>query len=129
MRGSIGRPGAVLCPVRGHSNVQGDRTMGIYEKPPPALLDALAAEFGFEPPRDDGRDTVDTIRGMRDGHVRAFVALGGTFAEATPATGVTEAALRRSDLTVHVSTTLNPSPPLTGPPPVPLPAPAPPHPP
>src|SRR3546814_1126510 len=107
MRGSIGRPGAGLCPVRGHSNVQGDRTMGIYEKPPPALLDALAAEFGFEPPRDDGRDTVDTIRGMRDGHVRAFVAMGGNFAEATPDTGVTEAALRRCDLTVHVSTKLN----------------------
>src|SRR3546814_17245822 len=57
MRGSIGRPGAGLCPVRGHSHVQGDRTMGIYEKPPPALPDALAAELGFAPPRDDGRDT------------------------------------------------------------------------
>jgi molybdopterin-dependent oxidoreductase alpha subunit len=106
-RGSIGRPGAGVCPVRGHSNVQGDRTMGIYEKPETAFLDALRAEFGFEPPRAPGYDVVDTIRAMRDGKVRVLVALGGNFVSASPDTGVTEAALRRLDLVVHVSTKLN----------------------
>jgi molybdopterin-dependent oxidoreductase alpha subunit len=107
LRGDVGRPGAGLCPVRGHSNVQGDRTMGIYEKPPPAFLDALGAEFGFEPPRSDGYDTVDTIRAMGDGRVRAFVAMGGNFAAAAPDTEATYEALRRCDLTVQVSTKLN----------------------
>jgi len=106
-RGSIGRPGAGVCPVRGHSNVQGDRTMGIYEKPETAFLDALRAEFGFEPPRAPGYDVVDTIRAMRDGKVRVLVALGGNFVSASPDTDVTEAALRRLDLVVHVSTKLN----------------------
>jgi molybdopterin-dependent oxidoreductase alpha subunit len=107
LRGNIGRPGAGLCPVRGHSNVQGDRTMGIYEKPSAAFLDALAAEFGFEPPREDGHDTVDTIRAMRDGRVRAFVGMGGNFAAAAPDTEATAAALRSCSLTVQVSTKLN----------------------
>ena len=107
LRGSIGRPGAGVCPVRGHSNVQGDRTMGIWEKPSASLLDALHDEFGFEPPRDDGYDVVDTIRAMRDGRVRVLFALGGNFVSATPDTAVTQQALADCDLTVHVSTKLN----------------------
>jgi molybdopterin-dependent oxidoreductase alpha subunit len=107
LRGSIGRPGAGLCPVRGHSNVQGDRTMGIYEKPAPAFLDALEREFGFAPPRHDGFDTVDSIRAMADGRARVFVGLGGNFAAATPDADVTWRALRRCRLTVQVSTKLN----------------------
>ena len=105
--GHIGREGAGVCPVRGHSNVQGDRTMGIYEKPPEAFLDALGAEFGFAPPRRHGLDTVDAIRAMRDGCAKVFVAMGGNFVAATPDTAVTEAALRRCRLTVQVSTKLN----------------------
>jgi molybdopterin-dependent oxidoreductase alpha subunit len=112
--GNIGRPGAGVCPVRGHSNVQGDRTMGINEKPPAPFLDALRAEFGFEPPREDGHDVVDTIRAMRDGRVRVFFAMGGNFVSATPDTSVTEAALRGTALTVHVSTKLNRSHAVTG---------------
>ena len=91
LRGSLGRPGAGLCPVRGHSNVQGDRTMGIYEKPSDGFLDALAAEFGFAPPRDPGYDTVEAIRAMRDGEVDVFVGMGGNFASASPDTAVTAA--------------------------------------
>ncbi|MDQ1651376.1 MAG: hypothetical protein QOI35_576, partial [Cryptosporangiaceae bacterium] len=105
--GHIGRPGAGVCPVRGHSNVQGDRTMGIYEKPKPAFLDALSAEFGFSPPRDPGLDVVDAIRAMRDGRAPVFMALGGNFVAAAPDTEVTAAALRRCALTVQVSTKLN----------------------
>lgn len=107
LRGNIGRPGAGPCPVRGHSNVQGDRTMGISEKMPGSFLDALRDEFGFDPPREHGWDTVDSIRAMRDGKVDVFFALGGNFAAATPDTGVTAAALARCDLTVHVATKLN----------------------
>jgi molybdopterin-dependent oxidoreductase alpha subunit len=107
LRGNIGKPGAGPCPVRGHSNVQGDRTMGIWEKMPAAFLDALGTEFGFEPPRAHGFDTVNTIRAMRDGLIDVFFALGGNFAAATPDTAVTEAALSRVGLTVHVSTKLN----------------------
>jgi len=114
LRGNIGRPGAGVCPVRGHSNVQGDRTMGIYEKPPAAFLDRLGAEFDFEPPREHGLDTVDSIRAMRDGRAKVFFAMGGNFAAATPDTAVTEAALRRCRLTVHVSTKLNRSHTVTG---------------
>ena len=73
-----------MCPVRGHSNVQGDRTMGIWEQMPAELLDRLGAEFGFDPPRADGCDTVDTIRAMRDGKVRVFMGMGGNFVRATP---------------------------------------------
>ncbi len=114
LRGNVGRPGAGVCPVRGHSNVQGDRTMGIYERPLPQFLDALADEFGFEPPRDDGFDTVETIAAMRDGAVRVFVGMGGNFASATPDTTVTHAALERCRLTVQVSTKLNASHVVTG---------------
>jgi molybdopterin-dependent oxidoreductase alpha subunit len=105
--GHIGRPGAGVCPVRGHSNVQGDRTMGINEKAPPKFLDALRSEFGFEPPREHGYDVVDAIRAMRDGRASVFVALGGNFAAATPDSEVTAAALRRCALTVQISTKLN----------------------
>ncbi|MDT4997740.1 MAG: hypothetical protein QOD45_1808, partial [Pseudonocardiales bacterium] len=107
LRGKMGRPGAGACPVRGHSNVQGDRTVGIWEKMPDAFLDKLREEFGFEPPREHGWDTVDSIRAMRDGKVDVFVALGGNFAVATPDTEVTEAALANCALTVHVATKLN----------------------
>ncbi|AVS78708.1 FdhF/YdeP family oxidoreductase [Paracidovorax avenae] len=107
LRGNIGRPGAGPCPVRGHSNVQGDRTMGIWEKPPAALLDRLQEVFGFEPPREPGVDTVEAIRAMLDGKGRVFFALGGNFAAATPDTYETWKALQRCDLTVHVTTKLN----------------------
>ena len=107
MRGMIGKPGAGVCPVRGHSNVQGDRTMGIWEKMPESFLAALDAEFGITSPRKHGLDAVDSIRAMRDGKASVFVAMGGNFVAATPDTDVTEAALRRCSLTVHVSTKLN----------------------
>ncbi len=106
-RGNIGKPGAGPCPVRGHSNVQGDRTMGIHEKPAAAFLDRLGAEFGFEPPRADGYDVVGSIEAMQSGRARVLFAMGGNFAAATPDTGRTAQALRRCDLTVHVSTKLN----------------------
>ncbi|MBL1066861.1 FdhF/YdeP family oxidoreductase [Streptomyces sp. 7-21] len=114
LRGDIGRPGAGLCPVRGHSNVQGDRTMGITERPDPAFLDALTREFAFTPPRHHGLDTVSAIRALRDGRARVFFALGGNFAAAAPDTTTTEDALRRARLTVHVSTKLNRSHCVTG---------------
>jgi molybdopterin-dependent oxidoreductase alpha subunit len=114
LRGNVGRPGAGVCPVRGHSNVQGDRTMGIFERPAPAFLDALGREFRFEPPREHGFDTVDTIRAMRDGRVKVFFAMGGNFVSAASDTEVTEAATRRCRLTVHVSTKLNRSHVVTG---------------
>ncbi|MEX5632345.1 FdhF/YdeP family oxidoreductase [Parafrankia sp. FMc2] len=114
LRGNIGRPGAGVCPVRGHSNVQGDRTMGISERMPQPFLDALGSEFGFTPPSRHGLDVVNTIRAMRDGGVTVFVAMGGNFVAATPDTAVTEAAMRRCRLTVQVSTTLNRSHAVTG---------------
>ncbi|MFJ8104851.1 FdhF/YdeP family oxidoreductase [Streptomyces sp. NPDC096132] len=107
LRGNIGRPGAGPAPIRGHSNVQGDRTMGIWEKMPDTFLDALRDEFGFEPPRAHGLDTVDSIRAMRDGEVDVFIGLGGNFAAATPDTEVTEAALANCALTVHIATKPN----------------------
>ncbi len=113
-RGSIGKPGAGLCPVRGHSNVQGDRTMGITERPDPAFLARLAEEFGIDPPEQVGLDVVETIRAMRDGEVEVFVGMGGNFAAASPDTAVTEAALARCALTVQVSTKLNRSHAVTG---------------
>ncbi|MGK5728463.1 FdhF/YdeP family oxidoreductase, partial [Streptomyces sp. URMC 124] len=114
LRGDIGRPGAGVCPVRGHSNVQGDRTMGIFERPAPAFLDALEKEFGFTPPREHGLDVVRAIRALRDGEAKVFFAMGGNFVSATPDTDVTEAAVRRARLTVHVSTKLNRSHVITG---------------
>ncbi|NRR28774.1 FdhF/YdeP family oxidoreductase [Oxalobacteraceae bacterium] len=107
MRGNIGRIGAGLCPVRGHSNVQGDRTMGIEEKPTPAFLDRLQKVFGFEPPREHGYDVVDTIAAMLRGDVKVFFGMGGNFAMATPDTPITFDALRACELTVHVATKLN----------------------
>jgi molybdopterin-dependent oxidoreductase alpha subunit len=107
LRGMIGKPGAGVCPVRGHSNVQGDRTMGIWEKMPETFLAALDARFGIQSPRKHGHDTVDAIRAMRDGQAKVFIGMGGNFSSATPDTGVTEAALRRCALTVQISTKLN----------------------
>ncbi|MEV5093179.1 FdhF/YdeP family oxidoreductase [Streptomyces griseoincarnatus] len=114
LRGNIGRPGAGVCPVRGHSNVQGDRTMGIFERPAPAFLEALEREFGFAPPREHGYDVVRAIRALRDGEAKVFFAMGGNFVSASPDTEVTEAAMRRARLTVHVSTKLNRSHAVTG---------------
>ena len=107
LRGMIGKPGAGVCPVRGHSNVQGDRTMGIWEQAPESFLAALDARFGITSPRKHGYDTVEAIRAMRDGRASVFVGMGGNFASATPDTEVTEAALRTCALTVQVSTKLN----------------------
>jgi molybdopterin-dependent oxidoreductase alpha subunit len=114
MRGMIGKPGAGLCPVRGHSNVQGDRTMGIWEKMPEEFLTALDTRFGITSPRRHGVDTVGAIRAMRDGQAKVFVGMGGNFVSATPDTAVTEAAMRRCALTVQVSTKLNRSHVVTG---------------
>jgi molybdopterin-dependent oxidoreductase alpha subunit len=107
LRGNVGRPGAGLCPVRGHSNVQGDRTMGIMSAPKPAFLDALAATFDFAPPRAPGFDTVDSIRAMERGDVRAFVALGGNFVSATPDTDRTARLLAGCAVTASVATKVN----------------------
>ena len=107
LRGMIGKPGAGVCPVRGHSNVQGDRTMGIWEKMPEPFMDALDAEFGISVPREHGLDTVDAIRAMRSGKVRAFLGMGGNFVSATPDTEATAQALQDCELTVQVSTKLN----------------------
>ncbi|MCZ4556660.1 FdhF/YdeP family oxidoreductase [Rhodococcus maanshanensis] len=114
MRGMMGKPGAGVCPVRGHSNVQGDRTMGIWEKMPDSFLDALDREFSIVSPRKHGWDTVAAIRGMRDGKGSVFMAMGGNFIRATPDTEATEAALRSCALTVQVSTKLNRSHVVTG---------------
>ncbi len=114
LQGNIGRPGAGVCPVRGHSNVQGDRTMGIYEKPSETFLAALDREFAFTAPREHGHDTVEAIRAMRDGTARVFMAMGGNFVSATPDTNVVESALSNVDLTVQVSTKLNRSHVVTG---------------
>ncbi|MFD8858523.1 FdhF/YdeP family oxidoreductase [Streptomyces vinaceus] len=114
LRGNIGRPGAGVCPVRGHSNVQGDRTMGIFERPAPAFLDALDREFGITSPRGHGYDVVRSIEALRDGEAKVLFAMGGNFVGATPDTRITEAAIRRARLTVHVSTKLNRSHAVTG---------------
>ena len=107
LRGQLGKPGAGLCPVRGHSNVQGDRTMGIWEQPSEDFLNKLGAEFNFEPPRRHGYDTVHAIQAMHEGKAKVFFALGGNFLSATPDTEYTAEALRRCSLTAHVSTKLN----------------------
>ena len=107
LKGNFGRPGAGVAPIRGHSNVQGDRTMGIWEKPPVEFLDALEREFGFPMPREHGHDVVDSIRAMRDGTAKVFFAVGGNFAAAASDSEVTDAALRNTRLTVQVSTKLN----------------------
>jgi len=107
LKGNIGKPGAGACPVRGHSNVQGDRTMGIYEQPAPEFLLRLGKAFDFIPPSEHGHDVVGSIEAMRDGSAKIFFALGGNFAVATPDTTQTEQALRNCTLTVHVTTKLN----------------------
>jgi molybdopterin-dependent oxidoreductase alpha subunit len=107
LRGNLGRPGAGLCPVRGHSNVQGDRTMGIDHHLRHPFLDRLGAAFGFEPPRVAGFDTVATIQAIERGEVRALVCLGGNFLSATPDTPRTARLLERCTLTVGISTKLN----------------------
>lgn len=107
VRGNVGKPGAGLMPVRGHSNVQGDRTVGITNRPKAEWLDALSREFGFEPPREAGFDAAGTIRGLLAGTVRTFVALGGNFAVAGPDSERVLAALSRCELTVHIATKLN----------------------
>lgn len=107
LKGSIGKPGAGTCPVRGHSNVQGDRTVGIWEAPKPAFLDQLKATFGFEPPRAHGYAVVDAIKAMHDGKASVFFALGGNFLSASPDTEYTAEALQNCTLTVQVSTKLN----------------------
>ena len=107
MLGAIGRPGAGLCPVRGHSNVQGDRTMGIFEKMPEPFLAALEKQAGVPIPRKHGFDTVDSLHAMHDGRAKVFIALGGNFAQATPDSDFTAAALQKCQLTCHIATKLN----------------------
>jgi molybdopterin-dependent oxidoreductase alpha subunit len=107
LRGNLGKPGAGVCPVRGHSNVQGDRTMGIWERVPQSFLDALEAEFGFAPPTKHGYDSVAGVRAMRDGAASIFVGVAGNFVRAMSDSLVTEAALRNCRLTVQISTKLN----------------------
>ncbi len=107
LQGNLGKPGAGVCPVRGHSNVQGDRTMGIWEKPSEAFLDAMQKEFSFAVPREHGVDTIEAIHGMACGEIKLLFALGGNFYRATPDHQATELALAKCELTVQVSTKLN----------------------
>ena len=107
LRGNIGKPGAGICPVRGHSNVQGQRTVGITEKPELAPLDKLKALYGFEPPRDKGMNTVEACEAIRDRKVQAVISLGGNLVRAVPEHGVMDAAWRALPLTVQISTKLN----------------------
>ncbi len=107
LKGAIGKPGAGLCPVRGHSNVQGDRTMGIWERPHKEFLDSLADEYKFEPPREHGTDAVETIKAMHAGKIKVFMSLGGNFLSAGPDTEFVAEVLRKQKLTVFVSTKLN----------------------
>ena len=114
LRGNIGKPGAGASPIRGHSNVQGDRTMGIWEQMPSAFMDALGEEFSFEPPREHGIDAVETIRQMRDGGIKVFVAMGGNFVGAISDTHAAFAAMENTELSVQISTKLNRSHTVTG---------------
>ncbi len=107
LRGNFGKPGGGICPVRGHSNVQGDRTMGVDEKPNPELLDQIQKVFGFEPPRAHGHNVVKAVQAMVDGRAKVFIGLGGNFVRAVPDWPAAEAAMRRLRLTVAVSTKLN----------------------
>jgi molybdopterin-dependent oxidoreductase alpha subunit len=107
LRGNIGRPGAGICPVRGHSNVQGDRTVGIDEKPKPEFLDRLSRVFGFDPPRAHGHNVVHAVEAMVDGRAKAFIGMGGNFAAAVPDKPLVEEAMRKLRLTVAVTTKLN----------------------
>ncbi|MFC6356793.1 FdhF/YdeP family oxidoreductase [Luethyella okanaganae] len=114
LRGNIGRPGAGASPIRGHSNVQGDRTMGIWEQMSDTFLDAIEHEFGFNPPRKHGTDALQTITAMQRGEISVFIALGGNFVGAISDTAAAEAAVRGTELTVQVSTKLNRSHVVTG---------------
>ncbi len=114
LRGNIGRQGVGPCPVRGHSNVQGDRTMGIWERMNDHFMEKLGEEFHFTPPPEHGTDTVETIKHMHDGKIRVFIAMGGNFLSATPDTEYTAHALRQCRLTAHVATKLNRSHLITG---------------
>ncbi|WGD36563.1 FdhF/YdeP family oxidoreductase [Lysinibacter sp. HNR] len=114
LRGNIGKPGAGASPIRGHSNVQGDRTMGIWEKMPPEFLDALQHEFNFDPPREEGYDSVHGIQAMQRGEIRAWIALGGNFVAAISDSKAVEKAMRGTELTVQISTKLNRSHVVTG---------------
>ncbi|MHA6669151.1 FdhF/YdeP family oxidoreductase [Homoserinimonas sp. A447] len=107
LQGNFGKPGAGACPVRGHSNVQGDRTMGVWEKPQESMLNALDAEFGIRSPREQGYDSVEAVEAFENDQVDVFVSMGGNFALACPDTGAIEAAMQRAGLTVHVSTKPN----------------------
>ncbi len=109
LQGNLGKPGAGVCPVRGHSNVQGDRTMGIWEKPSATFLDALQQTYDFDVPREHGYDTIETIQAMAQGQVKVLFALGGNFYRATPDHTATKQALASCELTVQVSTKLNQS--------------------
>ena len=114
LKGSIGKPGAGTCPVRGHSNVQGDRTMGIWEKPKEAFLAKLDEHFGIQTPREHGYDSVDAIKAMHENKVKVFIAMGGNFISATPDSQLTGEAMQNCELTVQVSTKLNRSHLVTG---------------
>jgi len=114
LRGNIGKPGAGLCPVRGHSNVQGDRTMGITTQPATDFIDALGKEFSFTPPTQKGMDVVESIEAMRDGKIKVMFCLGGNFLSATPDVRVVAEGMRKCQLTVQVSTKLNRSHLITG---------------
>jgi len=114
LRGNIGKPGAGASPIRGHSNVQGDRTMGIWEQMPDSFLDALAAEFSFEPPRKHGFDAVQSIRALQRNEIKFWFGLGGNLVAAISDTAAAEAAMRGTDMTVQVSTKLNRSHVVTG---------------
>lgn len=107
LRGNFGKPGAGIGPIRGHSNVQGDRTVGIDEKPKPAYLDRVQQVFGFDPPREHGHHVVESIEAMLDGSARVFIGLGGNFIHAVPDTPRAYEAMRGLDLTVGIATKLN----------------------
>jgi formate dehydrogenase major subunit len=107
LKGNFGKPGAGIAPIRGHSNVQGDRTVGIDEKPPQAYLDRVRDVFGFEPPREPGHHTVEAIDAMLRGEAKVFIGMGGNFVRAVPDTDRSYAAMRKLDLTVGITTKLN----------------------
>jgi formate dehydrogenase major subunit len=107
LKGNFGRPGAGISPIRGHSNVQGDRTVGIDEKPSQAYLDRVRDVFGFEPPREYGHHTVESVAAMQDGTAKVFIGLGGNFVRAVPDTDRSYAAMRKLALTVAIATKLN----------------------
>ncbi|QBE47936.1 FdhF/YdeP family oxidoreductase [Leucobacter triazinivorans] len=114
LRGNIGKPGAGASPIRGHSNVQGDRTMGVWEQMPDSFLDALGAEFGFEPPRAHGVDAVHGIRALDQGKIKVWMGLGGNLLGAISDTNLAESAMRKTRLSVQLSTKLNRSHVVTG---------------